>query len=161
MANPSKRSVGAHRARTPVRSWRTTAAAIGGAGMLLGAPAAALLATPGIAQADVCQINGLFGCNGLSANSDTSAMSNVVADPSGGDPFYNYFFGNGADGTADHPDGFNGGIFFGNGGNGYTSTTPGVAAGNGGAGGFFFGNGGNGGNGANGHRARRIRQCRW
>lgn len=51
--------------------------------------------------------------------------------------------GDGANGTAENPDGQNGGLLFGNGGNGFTQTTAGVAGGNGADG----GNGGNGGNG--------------
>ncbi|WP_415837764.1 PGRS repeat-containing protein, partial [Smaragdicoccus niigatensis] len=70
---------------------------------------------------------------------------------------------NGADGTADHPDGQNGGLIRGNGGNGYDSTTDGVSGGNGGSGGRFSGNGGNGGDGGsaaaggNGGNAGRLR----
>ncbi|EFP37112.1 putative PE family protein, partial [Mycobacterium tuberculosis SUMu008] len=39
--------------------------------------------------------------------------------------------GDGANGTAENPDGQNGGLLFGNGGNGFTQTTAGVAGGNG------------------------------
>lgn len=52
--------------------------------------------------------------------------------------------GNGANGTVTSPNGGAGGLLYGNGGNGYTSTTGGTA-GNGGAAGLF-GNGGTGGN---------------
>lgn len=52
---------------------------------------------------------------------------------------------NGADGTAENPDGGNGGWLFGNGGAGWNSTVVGVAGGNGGHGGLLFGNGGRGG----------------
>lgn len=41
--------------------------------------------------------------------------------------------GDGANGTAENPDGQNGGLLFGNGGNGFTQTTAGVAGGNGGS----------------------------
>ncbi|WP_164478364.1 carboxymuconolactone decarboxylase family protein [Mycolicibacterium stellerae] len=51
----------------------------------------------------------------------------------------------GADGTEDHPDGVGGGLLFGNGGAGWSSTVAGVAGGNGGAGGLLGGNGGKGG----------------
>ena len=59
---------------------------------------------------------------------------------------------NGAAGTEANPNGQNGGIFFGDGGAGWNSTTPGVPGGNGGNAGMFslFGNGGAGGNGADG-----------
>ena len=57
---------------------------------------------------------------------------------------------NGADGTAANPNGQNGGILFGSGGNGWDSTTPGVAGGNGGNAGWFGGDGGDGGDGADG-----------
>lgn len=74
--------------------------------------------------------------------------------------------GDGANGTAENPDGQNGGLLFGNGGNGFTQTTAGVAGGNGGSaglignggagaagglggnGGWLYGNGGAGGQGA-------------
>jgi hypothetical protein len=52
--------------------------------------------------------------------------------------------GNGADGTAASPNGGAGGLLLGNGGVGYSSTTPGVAGGAGGAAGLI-GNGGPGG----------------
>lgn len=52
--------------------------------------------------------------------------------------------GDGANGTAENPDGQNGGLLFGNGGNGFTQTTAGVAGGNGGSG-HAGGHGGNGG----------------
>ncbi len=54
--------------------------------------------------------------------------------------------GDGANGTAENPDGQNGGLLFGNGGNGFTQTTAGVAGGNGGSAGLI-GNGGAGGGG--------------
>lgn len=57
--------------------------------------------------------------------------------------------GDGANGTAENPDGQNGGLLFGNGGNGFTQTTAGVAGGNGGSAGLI-GNGGAGGGGGNG-----------
>ncbi|MBS9534715.1 PecA family PE domain-processing aspartic protease [Mycobacterium sp. M1] len=52
-----------------------------------------------------------------------------------------YLIGDGADGTAAHPDGGNAGLLFGDGGNGYGAT------GSGGNAGFFLGNGGNAGTG--------------
>lgn len=57
--------------------------------------------------------------------------------------------GDGANGTAENPDGQNGGLLFGNGGNGFTQTTAGVAGGNGGSAGLI-GNGGAGGGGGSG-----------
>ena len=63
-------------------------------------------------------------------------------DIAGQIPILNDFVGNGADGTASHPDGYNGGILIGNGGNGYSPTTPGANGGNGGNGGMVFGSGG-------------------
>ncbi len=54
--------------------------------------------------------------------------------------------GDGANGTAENPDGQNGGLLFGNGGNGFTQTTAGVAGGNGGSAGLI-GSGGAGGGG--------------
>jgi endoglycosylceramidase len=69
------------------------------------------------------------------------------------DDFINTSFGeniigNGADGTAAHPDGGAGGLLFGDGGNGWDSNIADVAGGNGGA--AFFGNGGDGGDGGAG-----------
>ena len=58
--------------------------------------------------------------------------------------------GNGADGTAAHPNGYDGGILSGNGGNGYSEPAgSGLPGGNGGNAGMR-GNGGNGGNGGSG-----------
>ena len=57
--------------------------------------------------------------------------------------------GNGTPGTAEHPDGGNGGFFLGDGGAGWSSTQAGVAGGNGGSAGLL-GNGGLGGNGGAG-----------
>ncbi len=57
--------------------------------------------------------------------------------------------GDGANGTAASPNGRAGGILYGNGGNGYSETTPGVAGGSGGNAGLI-GNGGAGGAGGTG-----------
>lgn len=57
--------------------------------------------------------------------------------------------GNGADGTAEDPDGRNGGWLLGDGGKGWNSTVAGVAGGRGGTGGLI-GNGGDGGTGGEG-----------
>ena len=51
MSNRSKRGTGAPGSKKPARPLRATAAVIGGAGMILAAPAAALLADPAEAQA--------------------------------------------------------------------------------------------------------------
>ncbi|AMC61163.1 PE-PGRS family protein PE_PGRS52 [Mycobacterium tuberculosis variant microti] len=70
--------------------------------------------------------------------------------------------GDGANGTAENPDGQNGGLLFGNGGNGFTQTTAGVAGGNGGSAGLI-GNGGPAASGR-GHRnrwSRRRRRRAW
>lgn len=60
-----------------------------------------------------------------------------------------YVIGNGADGTAAHPDGGDGGWLLGDGGDGWAGTDAGVAGGEGGAAGFF-GDGGTGGDGGSG-----------
>ncbi|WP_204079794.1 PecA family PE domain-processing aspartic protease [Mycobacterium riyadhense] len=57
--------------------------------------------------------------------------------------------GNGADGTAASPNGGAGGLLYGNGGNGYSQTNPGVTGGFGGSAGLI-GNGGAGGTGGEG-----------
>lgn len=69
--------------------------------------------------------------------------------------------GDGANGTAENPDGQNGGLLFGNGGNGFTQTTAGVAGGSGGAPtgsgtGGKGGAGGDGGDGADGGAATGV-----
>ena len=73
MSNRSKRGTGSRRTRKPLVA---TAAAIGGAGLILGAPAAALMAAPGAQAAPVVpapqqlsRVLGLdfFGTGGLSA----------------------------------------------------------------------------------------------
>ncbi len=73
--------------------------------------------------------------------------------------------GDGANGTAENPDGQNGGLLFGNGGNGFTQTTAGVAGGNGGSAGLIGNGGAGGGGGAAGRPGRRAdrpgrRRCR-
>src|SRR5882757_9593645 len=180
----SERGTESPRTRKPLLPF--VAAAIGGAGIVLGAPVAALFIGPGVAQAaplvsaplqpatDLC--GGLIGCNDLSASSVPSSGSSLfggsaalTALPAGtnlGDPFgiadafldvaaaipgLNFFVGNGADGTAAHPDGFNGGLFAGSGGNGFSGTAVGASGGNGGSAGLFVGNGGAGGAGADGN----------
>ncbi|MDT5187814.1 MAG: hypothetical protein QOI28_65, partial [Mycobacterium sp.] len=153
-----------------------TAAAVGGAGMVLAAPGAALLANPG--QAHAAPLEQLFGCAfgtvpvgdcdaasqstpfviGLGLQSATLAPSFGTgldaADPfldlAGGIPILNIFIGNGADGTQFSPNGTNGGLLIGSGGDGYSPNTVGTAGGNGGNAGFFIGHGGAGGTGGNG-----------
>jgi hypothetical protein len=170
MSNRSKRGPGRRRSPAPAR---TLAVAIGGAGLVLAAPAAALLASPGEAHAapvvpigDICGgasplrlrrarsvqpshygvANRCYDPFGL-----TSTFTNTFLDLADGIPVLNVFIGNGADGTAAHPNGFNDGLFAGSGGNGYSPTTPGANGGNGGHAGFFFGDGGGGGSGADGN----------
>ena len=109
-----------------------TAAAIGGAGIVLTAPAAALLADPPEAQAqiDLSSLTSIFGLAGLSANGGLAGgvvgTATSITDPffslATAIPFFNVFVSNGADGTAANPNGGNAGILAGNGGKGYTST---------------------------------------
>src|SRR5882762_249173 len=69
------RGAGAHRGRKPTRPLLAAATVIGGAGIVLGAPAAALFVGSGVAQAaplvsaptDVCA-SGLVGCTDPSAS---------------------------------------------------------------------------------------------
>ncbi|MGB3477458.1 MAG: PGRS repeat-containing protein, partial [Mycobacterium sp.] len=61
-----------------------------------------------------------------------------------------YLIGDGADGTALNPDGGDGGLWFGDGGAGWTSDAAGVAGGNGGSALGWIGNGGDGGAGGAG-----------
>src|SRR5882757_9108612 len=165
MAKHRQRVSGSGRTHAAGRAW---AVAIGGAGIVLAAPAAALLATPAVAQAapvppidPLCTL--LAGCGsggGVGASIASLVPPGGLADPfglptallgfAGAIPGLNIFIGNGADGTALHPDGFNGGLFFGDGGKGYSPTTPGAYGGNGGNAGMFIGSGGSGGTGAAG-----------
>src|SRR5882757_2456748 len=174
-----ERGTGSRRGRKQVRPFAATTALIGGAGVVLGAPVAALFIGSGVAQAaplvsppsDLC--TSLVGCNNPSASltgsslfGPSAALTIVPAGPSVADPFgftnaffnlagaipgLNLFIGNGADGTAAHPDGFNGGLFAGSGGNGFSPTAVGASGGNGGSAGLFVGNGGAGGAGADGN----------
>src|SRR5918992_210521 len=104
------------------------AAAIGGAGIVLAAPAAALM-TAADAQAapmrpvpQQFEIPGLdfFGSGGLSA-----ALLDPLFDIAGIIPGLNIFIGNGVDGTATSPNGTAAGLLAGNGGNGFSPTVPG------------------------------------
>jgi hypothetical protein len=79
----------------------------------------------------------LSGAQGLAVFSPVEAL---IGRPLAGD---------GANGTAASPNGRPGGILFGNGGNGYSQTTPGLAGGSGGNAGLI-GNGGAGGTGGAG-----------
>src|SRR5690348_10706749 len=141
------RGNGRHRAQAKSRRLVATAVAVGGAGLVLSAPAAALLAMPGEAHAAPLAPtpNGLFGCivgtttgdeclAGDSAGlGDSLTASLATAQPfldvAGGIPIVNIFIGNGADGTAAHPNGFNGGLLIGNGGNGFNATGVGASGG--------------------------------
>ncbi|MDQ1716904.1 MAG: hypothetical protein QOE89_857, partial [Pseudonocardiales bacterium] len=147
---------GRHRcARTPSRS--LAAVAIGGAGLVLAVPAAAFLVTPGRAQAAPLCVPPTVICNVSAAASPVVASifgtafgaADPLLDIAGQIPIINIFIGNGAAGTALHPDGGNAGILFGDGGAGFSPTTAGTAGGNGGSAGFF-GNGGSGGTGGPG-----------
>src|SRR5882757_7419585 len=170
MANHRQRGRGSEASRRRGRAW--LAAAIGGAGIVLAAPGAALLVAPGVAQAapvaanPVCPLfggcasgglgSGIGDVVGLAAPTPNALAVGVVGAGVDGPlsaligiagqiPFVNIFVHNGADGTAAHPDG----------GNGYSPTAAdrlilGGNGGNGGTAGLFGGNGGNGGNGVAG-----------
>jgi len=157
-------SEGRHRAQRKSHPFAATAAAVGGAGLVVAAPAAALLAMPGRAQAAPAP-TGLIGCvltlNGDCLDNQSTAIGSSLTDGmataepfldiASGIPIVNIFIGNGADGTAAHPNGFNGGIFAGSGADGYSPTTAGANGGRGGNAGIFYGNGGRGGDGADGN----------
>ena len=167
MRNENRGTV-AHRSEKKTNPLLATAVAVGGAGVLFAAPAAALLASPAEAHAaPTDSVGDLLGCVvgsvlrgscvGATQNAVTPAAVSAespLTDPllniAGEIPVLNLFIGNGADGSAFHPNGFNGGIFAGSGGNGYSPGTPGANGGRGGSAGLFIGDGGAGGNGANG-----------
>ena len=149
--------------RRSIRPLATTAAVIGGAGVVLCAPGAALLVAPAAQAApyvsapasppnDLCVVmtgcnnipaGNLFGAAALSAGTTTDPFT-ALFDLAGAIPGVNLLIGNGADGTAAHPNGFNGGLFAGSGGDGYSSTIAGADGGHGGNAGWFWGNGGKG-----------------
>lgn len=113
------------------------------------------------ALASPAEVDGLSGdavAGALASSTSLSSPADQLASALNqllvtllGDPGACGLVCNGADGTsALNPDGQGGGVLFGNGGNGWTSTDPGVAGGNGGQAGLF-GNGGMGGGGDDAH----------
>ena len=117
------------RSRRPARPLVATAAAIGGAGLVLAAPGAALMANPAEAQAqpiDLSALTSLFGGSfaipltpaGLVGTAGSTF--DPILDIATAIPFLNLFVGNGPDGTAASPNGGNAiGLFVGNGGDGF------------------------------------------
>ena len=158
--------------RSRRRPLAATAAAIGGAGLVLGAPAAALVAAPAAQAAPVASVpqqlpdlGGLFGGLDLFGGSGlgglTSLFPSTFLDFAGFIPGLNIFIGNGADGLLPGADGGDAGLFIGNGGNGADGifnplTGTSNDGGNGGNAGIFFGDGGNGGDGVNGRPAEYL-----
>ena len=142
MSKRSNRGTDSRRSRKPKRPLLATAAAIGGAGLILATPGAALMAAPEAQAAPVVpaplQTGGFdfFGTGGLSA-----APFDPIFELFGAIPFVKIFIGNGTDGTAANPNGGNAGLFAGNGGDGFSPTVPGTPGGNGGAAGSFIGDG--------------------
>src|SRR5262245_19948565 len=99
--------------QSTVRPLAATAAAIGSAGLIIGAPAAGLLAAPGLAQAAPVVpaplqsggLGDLFGSSGLSSLFGSgsglglgsfSSFLTPVFDIAGAIPVLNIFIGNGA-----------------------------------------------------------------
>src|SRR4051794_16139655 len=114
MSNQSKRGTGSQ-LRKPLVA---TAAALGGASMILGAPAAALLAAPGAQAAPIVSAPEQFAIPGLDFFG-SGGLSAAILDPffsvATAIPFLNIFVANGTPGTAANPNGGNAGLFFGNG----------------------------------------------
>ena len=155
--------------RSRKRPLVATAAAIGGAGLVLATPAAALMAAPVAQAAPVVpapqQIPGLgdllggldlFGPGGLGGL--TGLLPSSFLDFAGLIPGLNIFVGNGQDGLLPGSDGGDAGLFIGNGGNGADGvfnplTGTSNDGGNGGNAGIFFGDGGSGGDGVDGRPA--------
>ena len=150
-----------------------TAAAIGGAGIVLAAPGAAFMAAPEAqAQTGIPIIDTIFGqaLAGLGGGGIPLTPAGVVKtttgllDPliniAGAIPILNIFIANGTDAdpatcSGATCNGGDAGLFIGSGGNGAngrfdSATNTNRDGGNGGNAGLFFGNGGNGGNGVNG-----------
>ena len=128
MSKRSNRGTDSRRSRKPKRPLLATAAAIGGAGLILATPGAALMAAPGKRRPRRwsrrrCKQGDLdfFGTGGLSA-----APFDPIFELFGAIPFVKIFIGNGADGTAANPNGGNAGLFAGNGGDGFSPTVPGT-----------------------------------
>src|SRR4051794_7455598 len=113
------------------RPVKATVAAIGGAGIVLSAPAAALLAAPPESAAQsTASLTSLFGPN---LGGIAGQVLNPIFTIAGLVPGLNIFIGNGLDGTAANPNGGKAGILAGNGGRGFSTTKPGTKGGNGGA----------------------------
>ena len=126
MSIRSERGSGSKQSRRPLVA---TAAVIGGAGMVLGAPAAALIAAPVAQAAPVFAVPQQLppippfppiGGGGISA-----AFLDPVYDIFGLIPGLNIFVSNGIDGTAASPNGGNAGLLAGNGGNGFSRIVAG------------------------------------
>src|SRR5262249_29162040 len=149
MSTRSSKRANTGRSHIRTRSATATAALVGGAGLVLAAPGAALLAHPAEAQAlpqspgDVisCVLDSVLGGSCVAEAQNEVILIGVgaglqIADPildiAGAIPVLNVFIGNGADGTAAHPNGFNGGLLIGSGGDGWTSNVAGVDGGDGG-----------------------------
>ena len=139
---------GTHRTE-PGKATATTLAVLGGASLFLAVPAAALMAGSGVANAapaeESAQCTQLPACLGGgstptapslfgpatfalalapdSATNDLVDLFNPFVDLAGAIPIVNIFVGNGTDGTAFNPNGGNGGLFIGSGGDGYSATT--------------------------------------
>lgn len=128
--------------------------------MVLALPVAALLAGAGVAnttpdpgpeqcsQLPLCLGGTLdpvacsvFGLANLTVNLtqvgtfDPLALANPFLDIAWVIPILNVFVGNGIDGSALHPNGFNGGLLIGRGGDGFSQTTAGANGGDRGSGG--------------------------
>ena len=165
----SNRGTASRRSRKPARPFAATAAAIGGAGLVLAAPCAALMANPPEAQAQtgIPIIDSIFGgafagipLTPAGVVDTTTGLADPFLDLAGAIPILNIFVGNGADAdpvtcSGATCNGGDAGLFIGNGGagaNGRFNAATGTnsAGGNGGNAGLFFGSGGNGGNGVNG-----------
>ena len=164
--NVSGRGNGPRRTR---KSLVTAAAAIGAGGLIMGGPAAALMAAPAAQAAPVVPapqqvdvlggVLGFFGAagqgGGISVQTVTGPLfgiADALLDAATFIPFLNFFVGNGADATTPGADGGDAiGIFAGNGGDGAPGL-PGQPGGNGGDASPFgiYGTGGNGGRGGNG-----------
>src|ERR1700761_6292595 len=86
-----------------------TTAAIGGAGIVLAVPGAALFSAPP-AEAQLPDLGGLFGGAGLGGLNLADPLNGIL-DPIfnifGSVPILSIFIGNGADGTSLHPNGGN------------------------------------------------------
>ena len=133
MSKRSNRGTGSRRSRKPARPLVATAAAIGGAGIVLAAPGAAFMAPPEAQAQDwysdhrqhfrsaLAGLGGGIPLTPAGVVETTTGLSDPLFDLAGAIPILNIFVANGADADPHSRRNLNGGdagLFIGSGGNG-------------------------------------------